>query len=423
MQNHKFLQRIFQAYYKEKKDSIPAVSSISNREFAFIPWNKEIMMRHIGFEDLPSLKQYIIKLGPRHMYSSGALYETPEHTNMDQKGFRGCDLIVDIDVDHFYTPCKTDHDIWTCKECQSSGKGMISKCSQCGSLKLSTLNWICKECLNIAKNEIIKLIYKFLVPDFNINLEKIHIAFSGHRGYHLKLEDEKIRTLTSNERRELADYLTGNNISFEILGFQQIQSNIYGFTGNSFDWSRKIVNKIKEILMQYSDDQITDLLTQLGISQNAIKSFIDSREHFLYTITSESHNIWNIEHFGIKTWKKFLEGIVKQVGVEIDEPVIIDIHRLIRYPGSLHGKTGFKVQELSLSQLDEFLPLNENDDALNPIIFESQKNMQKIKINAPEVPRTQIKGESYGPYVRDEIIEVPNHIAIFLICKEVATLV
>ena len=415
-----YLQRMFQAYYKERKSEIPTVSSIYNREFGFIPWNKPIMIRHMGFNDVQALKDYLIENTPRHVYSSGSLYSLPENTNMDQKGYQGCDLIVDIDVDHFYTPCKDDHDIWYCKDCHSSGKGMITKCPKCGSLKFSTLNWICEECLETAKNEIIKLLEEFLVPDFNINLDQVKIAFSGHRGFHLKIENDKIRTLTSHERREIADYLTGHNIFFEILGLQQIGSNIYGLLGNNLDWSQKIIKKIQEILRNYSDDQIEYLLYQFGFNKNVVKSFINSKEDFLYIITTNSHNLWNIEGFGIHNWKKFLKGIVSQIGVEIDEPVLIDVHRLIRYPGSLHGKTGFKVQELTINQLYDFDPLNENNDDLDPIIFESKKNMQKIKIIESEVPKTKIKGDNYGPYFKDEIIEVPNHIAIFLLCKEVA---
>jgi DNA primase small subunit len=420
MNNHKFLQRMFKAYYKEKKKSIPPVSSITHREFGFIPWNKQIMIRHMGFKDSEEVKNYLIKMAPRHAYSSGSLYLMPDNTKMNRKEYQGCDLIVDIDVDHFYTPCKEDHDIWYCNGCQSSGKGMISECPKCGSLQFSTLNWICEECLETAKNEIIKLIDDFLVLDFNIDLEEIKIAFSGHRGYHLKIENQKIRTLNSHERREIADYLTGNNISFEILGLQKTGSNIYGLIGKNLDWSHKIIRKIEELLKTSSDEQIKELMLRWNFNKNVVKSFINSRKDFLYTITHESHNLWNIEGFGMKNWKKLLRGIVRQIGVEIDEPVTIDIHRLIRYPGSLHGKTGFKVQELSLDQLNDFKPLDENKEQLNPIVFESKRNMQKIKITEREVPQTKILGDQYGPYLKDEIIEVPNHVGVFLLCKEVA---
>ncbi|TXT63804.1 MAG: DNA primase small subunit PriS [Promethearchaeota archaeon] len=423
MKNLNFLQRLFQAYYKENQNEIPRISSFTKREFGFIPWkSKPMMIRHLGFNDMNSLNNYFVKNAPRHVYSSGSLYLMPENSDMGNKKYIGCDLITDIDVDHFYTPCKDDHDIWLCKKCEASGKGMRDKCPHCGSLKLKTLNWICDECLEIAKNEIRKLIFDFLIPDFGINPGEMHIAFSGHRGYHLKVENEKIRTLNTEERREMVDYLTGHNISFEILGLEKMGSNIYGFIRENLDWSNKIVRKLIFMLKTYSDDEWNYFLNNIGLNANVIRSFIHSREDFLYTLTSESHNLWSIEGFGLTNWKTFLRGVVDLIGVELDEPVTIDIHRLIRYPGTLHGKTGFKVQELSIEELDSFSPLNEPNDRLNPIVFESLKNMHKIKIIEKEVPQTRIKGETYGPYKQGEVFEVPNHIAVFLLCKEVAVL-
>jgi len=105
----------------------------------------------------------------------------------------------------------------------------------------------------------------------------------------------------------------------------------------------------------------------------------------------------------------------------LDEPVSIDIHRLIRYPGSLHGKTGFKVQEISLKELEDFNPLDEANEKLDPIIFTSKKNLtRKLEITENAIPMTKIKGVEYGPYSKGEQIEVPHHVAVLLLCKEVA---
>ena len=422
MTDSRFLERVFQAYYKEKKDIIPSVNLINQREFGFIPWHKQIMIRHMAFQDLISLRNYLVNNAPRHVYSSGSLYLSPGHSEMGQKEYQGCDLIIDIDVDHFYTACKDKHDLWYCQECYKSGKGMTKNCTKCSSLKIKKVSWFCEDCLEIAKKEIIRLIDDFLIPDFNIKTDEMHIAFSGHRGYHLKVENEKIRELLSDQRRELVDYFTGNNINFQILGFEERGTNFFGFLNNNKDWSNKINKKIQEILIKNTNEEIQDLLEKFGLNKNVIRSFNNSREYLLEIVENNYQNLWNIEGFGMNKWKKFLKGIVHEIGIEIDEPVTIDIHRLIRYPGSLHGKTGFKVQELSLDQLSEFNPLNENDDALNPIVFESIKNKQKIEITALEIPEMRIKGNSYGPYSKDETIEVANHIAILLLCRDVAKL-
>ena len=418
MTDYTYLKRLFQAYYRKIKPNIPAVNSFKQREFGFIPWDKHIMIRHLAFNTPEYLLNDLIQMGPRHVYSSGSLYLQPDNSDMNKKQYIGCDLIIDIDVDHFYTPCKENHDIWYCKECGDSGKGMPSKCPKCKKTKFTTLNWICDDCLKIAKHEIIKLVYEFLIPDFGIKESDMKVAFSGHRGYHLKVENEKMRKLTSEARREIVDYVTGENISFEILGLREIGLNIYGLIKSNIGWSQKIVAKIEDILNTYSDIQLEQLLLKFGLKRNIITSFLNSKEEFLDTI-SKNRNLWIIPNFGIATWKSFLYGIVHEIGAEIDEPVTIDIHRLIRYPGSLHGATGFKVQELGLNELNTFNPLNESNENLDPVVFKS-KNLQKIEIIEPFVPSTKIGGEIFGPFKKGDKCEVPHHIAVFLLCKGVA---
>ncbi len=423
MVDNKYLKRIFQAYYKEKQSEIPIVNLFDQREFGFIPWDKQIMNRHIGFTSKINLKKYFISNTPKHAYMSGSLYSSPESQNMQGKGYQGCDLIFDIDVDHFYTPCKEDHDLWHCKECGENGKGMVEKCPKCGKLKLKKLNWICNECLDVAKNEIIKLIYNFLIPDFNINIDKMKITFSGHRGYHLKIEDEQIRSFSSDERREIIDYITGENISFEIWGLQEKGGNIFGFSRETIGWPQKIIGLIENILSK-TNVEIETILSnkkRFNLNKDLIENFINFKENFHNIIKNNHNNNWTLVGFSLNAWNKFLKRIVAEIGIEVDIPVSIDIHRLIRYPGSLHGKTGFRVQKLLPDEIEVFNPLDEPNEKLDPIVFMSEKAItQKIEILESEVPLTKIKGETFGPYKQGEKVEIPHHIAVFLLCKGVA---
>jgi DNA primase small subunit len=419
-----YLKRLFQAYYQEEKNEFPVASSFNLREFGFIPWEKKVFMkRHLRFEHPKELNDYLLRDTPRHLYSSGSLYLVPDAREMENKNYQGCDLIIDIDVDHFYTPCKEKHDLWYCKECGAEGTGMPEKCPKCKKSKFTKLNWVCDDCLNIAKNEIKKLVYNFLIPDFGISEKDMRIAFSGHRGYHLKVESEELRKLNSDERREIVDYLTGDNISFDILGLIDKSGVIHGLLKENLGWSQKIMSKMEEFL-QKPENEIKNMLQGkhfLNFNRNIVESFLNYKDDFLELITKGERNVWAIEGFSLTKWKFFLKEIVKQVGIELDEPVSIDIHRLIRYPGSLHGKTGFKVQEITLNELEEFSPLDEPNEKLDPIVFTSKKNLtRKLEITEISIPMTKIKGVAYGPYSKGEQIEVPHHIAVFLLCKEVA---
>ncbi|MHA2287992.1 MAG: DNA primase small subunit domain-containing protein [Promethearchaeota archaeon] len=419
-----YLQRLFQAYYQEQQKNLPKVSSFNLREFGFIPWEKKVFMkRHMKFENSEQLLGYLNRDTPRHMYSSGSIYLEPDARDMKDKKYQGCDFIIDIDVDHFFTPCKEKHDLWYCKECGAEGTGMPDKCPKCKKSKFAKLNWVCDDCLNIAKHEIKTLVDDFLIPDFGIDTKDMRIAFSGHRGYHLKVESAELRTLNSDERREIVDYLTGDNISFELLGLVEKTNVIFGLLTENLGWSQKIMNKVEELL-QKPDTELEIMLkdnNSFAFNHNVVKIFLNYKDDFLELIKKGERNVWAIEGFGLTMWKRLLKEIVKQVGVELDEPVSIDIHRLIRYPGSLHGKTGFKAQELTLDEFEEFNPLNEPNEKLDPIVFTSKKGLtHKLEILEKAIPITKIKGVEYGPYSKGEKIEVPHHMAVFLLCKEVA---
>ena len=43
-----------------------------------------------------------------------------------------------------------------------------------------------------------------------------------------------------------------------------------------------------------------------------------------------------------------------------------------------------------------------------------------LEITENFVPATKIKGITYGPYALGEKISVPKHIAVYLLCKDVA---
>ena len=54
------------------------------------------------------------------------------------------------------------------------------------------------------------------------------------------IESEKIRSLTSEDRREFVDYVTGKNISFEILGLKEVSNIIYGLSKENIRVKKKI---------------------------------------------------------------------------------------------------------------------------------------------------------------------------------------
>jgi len=99
------------------------------------------------------------------------------------------------------------------------------------------------------------------------------------------------------------------------------------------------------------------------------------------------------------------------VAGQIDEPVTRDVKRLIRLPGSLHGKTGLRVVTVSRDQLDDFDPLQNAVPDVFPDTPVKVRVKDKLDIRIKDF---QIKGEGE--------LEVPTYAALFLILRRWASL-
>ncbi|MGA1848035.1 MAG: hypothetical protein ACMUHB_01720, partial [Thermoplasmatota archaeon] len=95
---------------------------------------------------------------------------------------------------------------------------------------------------------------------------------------------------------------------------------------------------------------------------------------------------------------------------ETDEPVTTDIKRLIRCPGSLHGKTGLKVVEVDMDSIKDFDPLR---DAV-------ALGRDPVKVRVVEGAEQSLGGERFS--LKEGETEVPLYLAYFLIARRMALL-
>jgi DNA primase small subunit len=93
---------------------------------------------------------------------------------------------------------------------------------------------------------------------------------------------------------------------------------------------------------------------------------------------------------------------------KIDTVVTTDIHRLIRMPETLNGKTGLRATTVSLDRLEEFDPF------YGPVVFDGTQ-----RVHIMEAPAIRIRDEKFGPFA-DEDVELPLAAAILLVAKGVA---
>lgn len=367
------------------------------------------MIRHLSFKDDYELNDFLRRNVPLHAYYSSAYYESPNAENMEGKGWLAADLVFDIDADHIPTSCKNEHDKWACLDCGFTGSGMAPEsCPECGSKRLKVESWLCEFCLETAKNETIKLVEEFLLADLGLSLSEMSFNFSGHRGYHVHVFNEVVLQLSQEARREITDYIRAQGLSPKFHGFSRT------LIGESFPdmtdpgWRGRLARGLYDFISKVSLD---DLKRVLGRSRVA-RLIYDNRDFILRCLVSSPPRWPIIRGVSILAWSKIALHVASLQRSHIDERVTTDIKRLMRLPGTIHGKTGFKVQPLTFSELERFNPLSD------AIAF----RRGEVRVHVLSSPKLVLGDEELGPF-ENVVVDLPLSLAVYLLCKGAASLI
>ncbi|MFC1486948.1 DNA primase small subunit domain-containing protein [Thermoproteota archaeon] len=402
-----FIRDNFADYYKQNSTSILPPSSLERREFGFL-LEQRVMVRHKGFINADSLRSSLCAVVPSDVYYSSAYYERPEE-KMKAKGWLGADLVFDIDADHIPTPCATIHDLWVCTGCGASGKGEHPKKCSCGGIKFKEKPWPCEICLEASKVEAIKLV-DVLTDDFGFSSKVVTVAFSGHRGYHVHVENESIRGLDSLARKEIVDYVMGIGLEAEFHGIVKNASPTRRVSGpdlNDRGWRGRIAKGTYDFLLSASKEE----LMRIGLKTRHVNSLIKHRNAILESWNKKGP--WGIiKNISLETWRKIAQYGMDKQSVKIDTVVTPDINRLIRLPNSLHGKTGLKKVEFPVTHIEDFDPLK------SAVAFKTGE----VTVHVSTVPQFRVEDEIYGPF-EGEKVELPTAAALMLLCKGMAEVV
>lgn len=415
-----FIKKRFSDYYDSVELYLP--DRFGRREWGFMYFEGGFMQRHLAFQGQDKVRQFLVQKMPAHVYHSSAYYEKPDAPTMSEKNWLGADLIFDLDADHIK-----------------------------GAERMSY-----EETLSKVKQEFKRLIDDFLLGDFGFEEEQLLIVFSGGRGYHIHIRDPRVLSLSSHERREIVDYITGKDLDMDwIFPREAYDSKKFGKHVNVKHrvrmpevgiggWKKKMregIRKLTDELERLGEDEaIRRLRAFEGIGEKTAKGiYID-----LFQGSPGSRGVdrmWDEENLEIFSQDKHLNAFLRiikgEIGVrmeakndsdseeqveslsvkdklegETDEPVTSDIKRLIRLPSSLHGKTGLRVIPLSRDGLDDFEPLR---DAV-PKIFSDEP----IKIDVKKPVSVRLKNETFD--LKEGETEVPEYAAIFLMCRRNAEL-
>ncbi len=371
-----FITKLIREYYRNAANIAPA--AIEQREFGFGNYEKKISQRHFAFGSEKELKGYLVKNAPPYVSYSAAYYRYPDARPMETKEWHGAELIFDLDSTELNLPCQKEH----------------------GSI------WVCKDCLQGIKDETIKLIEDFLIPDFGFSEQEISINFSGNRGYHLHITKPSVLKLSADARKEISNYISGMGMDFsEFFPTSGTRgAKLVGPKPDDAGWGGKIARSFVASL-----EKGPEKLASLGIDLPTAKKLYAKRA--LIELGIKGGN-WDMVYIKKKTefWKRISDKQAIMQSDMIDKSVTGDTSRLIRLPGTIHGETGLIAKKIgSLEELKKFDPMKD------AIAFRNGEGTVEVE----SAMGFQMNGRTFGPY-KHEHVRLPTYAAVYLILKGVA---
>ena len=419
----RFVRSKFEEYYRRAGIKIPKDSWM--REWGFVLLDqyypaKLVMRRHKSFASKEDLANYLRENAPAHAYYSTAIYKYPA-ADMANKGWLGADLIFDLDADHVISEAE------------------FQKYSY-------------EDLLELVKKETVKLI-DFLLNDFGFHDEDIELVFSGSRGYHIHIKTEDVRGLGSRERREIVDYVMATGLDMKMFLVGKTTTANYGVRELSIctecnkitakmicpicgrdtikiggkmgkegrdirllaseGWGRRLRKGLQDFFIteirERSGEEGIKKLKEMGITKEMAKKIVNMTKEEAMTKRMERMEEGKLGFFPMQVWNKIVEREKVKSADRPDEPVTADIKRLIRLPTSLHGKSSFVVKPLRMENFDDFDPLKD------AVVFGDSP----IEISVARSSSIKMKGESYE-VEEGEIASVPEHVALYFMCRGAA---
>ncbi|MDE1810585.1 MAG: DNA primase catalytic subunit PriS [Candidatus Micrarchaeota archaeon] len=370
---------LIKGYYQKATGIAP--TNVEKREFGFGDFDKKIAYRHAAFRSAKELLDYLVKNVPPFVSYSSAYYQRPDGRPMETKGIMGAELVFDLDADDLKLDCKLEH----------GGK------------------WVCSNCLDSVKEETVRLIEDFLIPDFGFKESDMGINFSGNRGYHVHVYGKEVFGLSGDARKNMSDYIAGNNIElttfFPTLGMKG--KRLEGPKPTDYGWGGKLANGVIKAI-----NSGTSSLQELGIEKTEANLLIRKRAEVILGITTGNWDKVNIPKKG-EFWGNVLKGISIGQSESIDKNVTNDLYHLIRMPNTLHGDTGLIAKTIgSIKELKAFDPMRE------AIAFKTGS----LRVKIERAPKFAMGGKEYGPYDNTSE-ELPTYVAAYLVLKRLASVV
>ena len=363
----------------------------------FIPFGGGTPIRHKSFSDMNDVRRFICERPQHSCFYSTAYWKKPHELKLADKDWLGADLIFDLDGDHL--PGVTDKDF----------PAMIE----------------------VIQEQAWSLWNDFLEPDFGFNEEYLQVTFSGHRGFHLHYRDPKFFHLDSEARRELVSHIRGEGVEVSDLLERSRNPNATGWAKRVSKGIDSVVNKLDSVyngdtqLLRKMTDGLQEMMDREGIKGLRGKASVEKLAELMQT-ESRRNRVLDGRIAALNNHALLFQNLIRADSSvvlgnagETDEVVTIDTRRQIRWPGSLHGKSGMRVTEFPLSRLD---PDSSNSfDCLSEGIALSRDEIVRVEMVVDDAI-TRFDNRVIDASVGD-VVEIHEAGATFLVLKGWARLV
>ncbi len=328
-----YLRGRFGDHYR--RTAVAPPPDANEREWGYITWSEggTTMVRHRTLLDLiggGTLAGFLAGERPRHVYFSAGRYDDPGADTMGAKGWRGSDLIFDLDADHLpgVDPEETSY------------AEMLAECK-----------------------EALQRLLDLLETDFGF--DGLTIVFSGGRGYHVHVRDRGVHDLDRGARRQIVDYVLGENVAFDdvvrteaVAGSAGRSSPAHKRTLPDGGWAGRTRDRlaafVDELLAMEEADALERLQGFEGIGEGKASAALRAARENREAVADGNVDV----HSAVYSVARLLfDDVVAEQSAPIDEPVTTDINRLIRLPGSLHGGSGLAVRRIDRGDVPAFDPL------------------------------------------------------------------
>jgi DNA primase small subunit len=306
---------------------------------------------------------------------------------MPKKHWRGADLVFDLDA-----PSST---------CALGG----APCAP----------FTCDACLNKVREQMVRLVEEFLLPDFGLTRSELQVSFSGSRGFHVRAYKKEMEPLGRDERREIVDYIEGGGLSFEAFfdsNFKVEQlplrrtifERLTGPTPSSSGYAGKFARRVVALAAEPA-------------SAVQISPKLKNKERAAKFVEGVKAGDWS--KVDLQGERAALASIFESLKVqsarelETDANVTFDTAKILRMPDTIHGGSGLLAKTIPMGvDLGSYEPMQQ------ALAFRMDR-VEKV-MTSRAIPSISLGGQTFDAMESGKSVELPQAYAVYLVCKKVA---